>query len=59
MGGAVVGVVAILCVVAWLGWREVDKTPLESLESSRCGCLLALALLIFVGLAVFGMVHGG
>ena len=25
MGGAVVGVVAILCVVAWLGWREVDS----------------------------------
>jgi hypothetical protein len=59
MGGAIVVVVAILCIAGWLIWREGGKTPLESLDSSGCGCLLALVLLIFAGLAIFGMVQGG
>lgn len=59
MVDAVVPILLVLGIAAWLFLRESNKTSVQSLDSSGCGCILGFALLIFVALMFVGAKYGG
>ena len=58
MGGATVPILVVLGIVGLIVWWEVNKSPLESLDSSGCGCFLVVILLIAAGLMYIGAKYG-
>jgi hypothetical protein len=59
MVDAVVPILLVLGIVAWLFLRESNKSSVQSLDSSGCGCILGFVLLIFVALMYVGAKYGG
>ena len=56
---AVVPILLVLGIAAWLFLRESNKTSVQSLDGSGCGCILGFMLLIFVALMFVGAKYGG